>query len=439
MRDSEINERFKKGEPRAIPGAVATTLFFLLLSGPPTFRVRDPEASLEGQIDLAVLVQVLVYIAAGIWILVQLRKRETRHELFLSIALTHKLSIVVILCLLISTVESAAPALTLFKVYQLSTLFLFAWIFVRHYGIEATYDRLLIGNLVLCAALAVAVFAASDLVVEMSETGAWRLRGTGVADAASVTVFAIILLMTTRRNISKPFVALLVAFCGVLLFFSLARSAYVITAIFVGFFLTRNSKGSLLRWFLLIGVTGLALAFATGLIPLLNEFRDPSSVWTLSDRLALWGFFIAKTLLGSPWIGLGYFSGTRVLGLDFDPELGAGHSIFFDIFVGGGLIALFFFTWLVLRMCHDVYRLHRHRKNLSVFTALSLFLVVIFNDLIGSSLDMGGTALTFWILVTALPLFGKALATAKSTQVVRALSPPLAGADLGMAENQFGV
>ena len=64
-RGTRINER---------PAFLATLLFFLLFSGPPSLRLRDPLDSIEGLIDPSVMFQVSVWAAGGIWTLYQLRK-----------------------------------------------------------------------------------------------------------------------------------------------------------------------------------------------------------------------------------------------------------------------------------------------------------------------------------------------------------------------------
>src|SRR5438477_8053641 len=58
------------------PGWAVTLLFVLLFSGPPSFRIRDPEASLVGEIDYVVILRLLVTMAAAIWVLYQWRRRS---------------------------------------------------------------------------------------------------------------------------------------------------------------------------------------------------------------------------------------------------------------------------------------------------------------------------------------------------------------------------
>src|SRR5258705_11346465 len=57
------------------PGLVTVVIFILLFSGPPMFRIRDPQESLEGTIDYVVIFRLLVEIAGALWVCYQWRKR----------------------------------------------------------------------------------------------------------------------------------------------------------------------------------------------------------------------------------------------------------------------------------------------------------------------------------------------------------------------------
>jgi len=64
--------------PRSIyqqAGFAVTLVFLLIFSGPPKFRLRDPEASLRDEIDWVVILHVIVWGLAGLWVLLQIGKR----------------------------------------------------------------------------------------------------------------------------------------------------------------------------------------------------------------------------------------------------------------------------------------------------------------------------------------------------------------------------
>src|ERR1700727_3069898 len=50
------------------PTLIYRVLFFLLLSGPPKFRLRDATDSLSYTLDWVILLQVLVWGIAGCWL-----------------------------------------------------------------------------------------------------------------------------------------------------------------------------------------------------------------------------------------------------------------------------------------------------------------------------------------------------------------------------------
>ena len=89
--------------------------------------------------------------------------------------------------------------------------------------------------------------------------------------------------------------------------------------------------------------------------------------------------------------------------MEYHPRLGNGHSIFFEAFVGGGLIGLAMFIWLFLRLNLDAAWLFFHRKDSVSFAVVSLFMAVGLIGLIGGELDSGQVGFTFWFLVAALP------------------------------------
>jgi O-antigen ligase len=134
--------------------------------------------------------------------------------------------------------------------------------------------------------------------------------------------------------------------------------------------------------------------------------RDPETVFTLSGRLGLWAFLASATLTRSPWLGFGYLAGTRDLGMQYDLELGSGHSIFFDVFVGGGILSLAVFLVLVVILAVKAVKLLREKTDAISFAVGSVFLVVLLFALIGEDIDSSPFGFTFWALVTMLPLLG---------------------------------
>jgi O-antigen ligase len=378
-------------------------LFFLLLfSGPPTFRVRDTGASLYGEIDLAIIVQLLVWGLAGIWVFYNLAKMRSKNAFRLQFKAPHLIAIVLILLLGTSVFVSLAPPLTAVKVYQIAVEFLFTWIFVQRYGYDKSLNRILRGSVILCLLITIGLLVAPDFVMDISETGFFRLRG-GITGTNTVSAFAIILLLCCRRRISSIGMGISFIFFSLLQFFSLTRASWLALALvfLIAFIKRPDIRG--LKWvYATIGFCGIAL-LAGALTPL-NQLRDPDSVYDLSDRLGLWAYMTNAVLGHSPWLGLGYTAATRQLGMEFHPDFGSGHSIFFDVFIGGGIVSLAVFILLFLVLAYYLIKLLRTKRNASAFAACSLFLYILIMGSVGESIDSGPFGFTVWTLVSLLPL-----------------------------------
>jgi hypothetical protein len=386
-------------------GFIAGVLFLLLFSGPPKFRLRDPEASLYGEVDFSIVVTVVVWGLGGVWVFYQLCRAYLRKPLRLRLWFPQKVAALVILFLGASTAVSLAPEVTAFKVYQILVAFLFTLIFAEWYGVETCLNRLLLGSSLLCAVVAVTAFIAPDLVLATSETGFPRLRGQGITEAGFAATFALVLLLTTRQKLSRPFFISLGAFLSAILFLSLARVGWLALGVFFALALVKRPKIKALPWVYFFWVTA-AIGLAAGVVTKLSDMRDPETVFTLSGRLGLWAFLASATLARSPWLGFGYLAGTRDLGMQYDPELGSGHSIFFDVFVGGGILSLTVFLVLVVILVVKTVKLLREKSDAVSFAVGSVFLVVLLFAFVGEDIDSSPFGFTFWALVTMLPLLG---------------------------------
>jgi len=385
----------------------ATLLFLLIYSGPPRFRIRDGEASLRGDLDWVVVLHILVWGLAGAWVLAQTRKRDRVKLILARLQLPQKLGLAMILCLAISAVISKAPALSAFKIYQMVVSLFFMLLFVERFGPRSCLKNIFWGTCLLCGAIAICAFLAPDLVWISSDFNPdpSRLRGDLIAPTGSVAAIAIILLLTGVRRIWRVLsIALLGLFLG-LLVLSLMRTAYlVILGFFVLVLIKRPNAKSLNQLAYLAG--GLALTFyAYNWMPHLSEYRDPQTLSSLSDRIGLWRYLSDITLTHSPWIGLGYYSASRIYGPEYNPGLGTAHSMFFEILLGGGVLSFVLFTALCLLLSvYAAYVLYKSRDRLSLTIASLFFASLIFGSM-GDEIDSGPVAICFWYSVVVLPWF----------------------------------
>jgi hypothetical protein len=385
---------------REQPHFFTEILFLLLLSGPPMFRGRSPLASLNGEMDAIVIFQLLVWGLAGIWVFLQLYSYRLNDGLLPRLWLPQKLGLALVLCLCCSAPLSPSPALTMFKIYQMAVLLLFGFLFVKHYGVEACLSRLLLGYFILCLGAVIYVLIAPE-----ASLSAYRIRGDLYVPIATVTVFAIALMLANPPAASRPISLIMLGLFSTLFVLSRTRTAYVALFVFVALAIWRRPKGTFVRGFLYALGTSVVILLLAGLMPYVTQWiiRDPS--YQDLNRLGLWTELWNQVLQKSPVIGLGYVSAARILSLNHASNMGTAHSAFLEVLVGGGILS---FTVLALLCCvlvvYALTLLSRKENRLS-FAASSLLPMVLLMASGGwGELDSGPAALTFWCLAAMLPL-----------------------------------
>jgi len=380
-----------------------TILFILMLSGPPMFRGRDPLASVRGEIDTVVLIQMTVWVLAGLWTLRQLFLRRLGSRPLLPSHFPLRLGLLLMLLLAASTLVSPGPALTAFKVYQMLVMLLFPSMLVEEYGVRACLRLLLVGYAVLSLAIVVSIFVAPGLVIAGE---AARVRGDALVDTGSISVFTLIMLFTSAVELSTIPYLVLAGIDLVLLAVSRTRTAYVAFFAFLMLAILVRPAISRLRWVLGATLAAIAAIAMTGLGPATAWLvREPESISTLSDRVGLWSYLLDVLLKKSPWIGLGYYSASRVYGLEYNSNLGTAHSGWIEILVGGGFLSLAVFVLLMGAIIACAVRLlPRIKTDRFSFASCALLVAVLaFSSMGWGEFDFGPVALTFWCLVAILP------------------------------------
>ena len=311
------------------PSLAYRILFFLLLSGPPKLRLRDPSDSLAYTLDWAIMLQVIVWGIAGCCLFFD-TSHETRAETLDRPRLSslQTLSMILIGLLGVSVFFSEAPGFSAFKVYQLAVTVAFIMRFTDRFGITETLNNLFLGCGILTLADIAAAFLMPGLVFVESELGSTRFRGDLIAQTGSVSVIGLILLLTIKSDLPRmKFIFWAVVFGGVLAF-SLTRTSYLILLIFLLLALIRRPAIPILRK--IATLTLLVLPFvADALITALNEERKAEDLLTISGRLGLWSYLIETAVDKGPWLGLGYFVASRIYAPEYNPDLGTAHSAFY--------------------------------------------------------------------------------------------------------------
>jgi O-antigen ligase len=375
--------------PLQRPGIIWCVLFVLIFSGPPKFRVREGGAGVTEGLDLALIVQIGVFVAVGFYLLLEGRK--------IQLGVPQKLAVALLFTFFVSAFHSEYPAYTVFRSYQATVLFWFSASFVERFGVREHARWILWAGIVTCLLVLLCIPLNPDAVLEYSETGFPRLRGIGVASTGELASLLFVVAMAYRH----PLRWLSVLLSATLAFFSLSRAAWLSVALVMGMIALWRPKVWSLR-LSKIAIVGTALfallANASGFV---ENFREPpESMVDLTGRPVIWAFVADAVWTGSRWIGYGHSAASRVLTWDLDPGLGSAHSIFMDAFAGSGLIGLGIIVVLTLSVIGGCWRASRVSKMPDVFAVCALATVIIALGLIGGDVDTGPFAFIFWALPT---------------------------------------
>src|SRR5262245_26123413 len=115
------------------PNWFESILFLALMSGPPKFRERDPIASLAGEIDLAVMIQIGVWACGGLWVLARLYPSVLRRGVLPAVNSAQAIGALLIAALSLSLWESPGLLLTAFTLGQFTVMLGFAWVFTYRF------------------------------------------------------------------------------------------------------------------------------------------------------------------------------------------------------------------------------------------------------------------------------------------------------------------
>jgi O-Antigen ligase len=384
------------------PTLIYRILFFLLLSGPPKFRLRDATDSLSYTLDWVILLQVIVWGIAGCWLFLDTSyqtKPKTADRSRLSSLQT--LSIILIGLLGVSVFFSDSPAFSAFKVYQLGVMFAFIMRFTHRFGIAETLNNLFLGCGLLTIADIASAFLMPDLVFVRSDFELTRFRGDLIAQTGTVSVIGLILLLTIKSDLPRKQFIFWAAIFGGVLVFSLTRTSYLILLIFLILAVLRRPPIPLLRKTATMALLTLPFV-ADSLITALNAQRKVDDLLTISGRVELWTHLIETTLEKGPWFGLGYVAASRIYGPEVNLELGTAHSAFIEIYAGGGLVSLvaFLLIWAVLGWA--VLRLYLSRPGKTGFAVVGLFCAALFLNGVGGELQAEPAGFCLWCVVAAV-------------------------------------
>lgn len=402
QRISSSPDTFDDASHLSQPTLTYKILFFLLLAGPPKFRLRDATDSLTYTLDWVILLQVIVWGIAGCWLFLDTSYHPNPESAGQSrLSSLQTLSIILIGLLGVSIFFSESMGFSAFKVYQLGVMVAFIMRFTGRFGITETLNNLFLGCGILTIADIVAAFLMPALVFVPSELQTLRFRGDLIAQTGTVSVIGLILLLTIKSDLPrKKFTFWTVIFGGVLVF-SLMRTSYLILLLFLILTLLRRPPIPVLRKVATLALLTVPFV-ADSLITALNAQRKVEDLLTISGRVELWTHLIETTLAKGPWFGLGYFAASRIYGPEVNAELGNAHSAFIEIYAGGGLVSLvaFLLIWAVLGW--GVLKLYLSRPGKTGFAVVGLFCAALFLNAVGGELQGEAAGVCFWCVVAAV-------------------------------------
>ena len=394
------------------PSWFDSLLFVTLMSGPPRFRGRDPYASLTGAIDLVVIVHVAVWACGALWVLARLYPSVLRRGLVPAVNPSQAVGALFIASLMLAMPESPGLLLTAYTLGQFAVMLSFTWVFTHRFGAAACLRHLFITVSLLAVAIVTALVFAPELVAGETavETGIvigqTRIVGGHLADLGNVAVVGLVLCLCGVPPLRGPFFWVALSLFGGLLFASRTRSSYVALMAFLVIGFTQG-RGLRVRQ-LLVPLVALGFGlFVIDAMTSMSEFlvRSPESISTLSDRIPLWQHLTSTVMREAPLTGLGYYAASRVHATEYNPGLGDAHSAFFEVLVGGGLLAAALYLVLCgVLIWFSVRLLSLARDRPSAVAAVGLLSAALMSGLTqGEALHAGPMGFAFWSTTALLP------------------------------------
>lgn len=423
------------------PSLFESVLFFALASGPPRLRARDPLASLSGQVDWAVLLNLGIWGSGLAWVVVRVLDRTWHTRSRKSLTAVGFLTGALIVLLALSVVVSPARLLSGYRVAQILITVLFAREWITRFGVHRTLTHLKACLGILLVAIGAAALLAPDLVMVRG-----RLRGDLIADSGSVAVLMLVLALAydrsgapgdreglpsagglaDRDSVQKnPWSVhgVLILLAALLLVLSRGRTAMATLAVVTLLALIRNPRNRGINTLAYLAILGLFMAGILGLGVQLTDFviRERSTVMTLNQRTLLWQYTINETVRRSPWTGAGFYA-NRATTLAFNPRFGTSHSAYVEILSGGGYPSLAAFLALLITLGKRATTLLvLWGRSPAVFTTVCLFVIPVVIGLTTEAAILNGPlAFTMWMSVTLIPYVQSVCRAHEAQEIVRA-------------------
>jgi O-antigen ligase len=391
-----------------VPSWFDSLLFLALMSGPPKFRDRDPVSSLEGVIDVVVVIHIVIWICGGLWVLARLYPAAVRRGVVPSVNPAQVVGALFIASLTLSLSESPGILLTAFTVGQFAVMLGFIWVFTDRFGTSACLRHLFIGVSVLALATVALLFLSPGLVIDDTDfvLGVTRIRGDLIADTGSMAVIGLVLCLSSMPPLRGPLFWGALSLFGALLAASRTRSAYAGFLVFLALGFVHGKRLRVRKLMLPLAAIALSVFLMDTISSTVDYLvRDRETVENMSDRIPLWQHLTSVVMREAPITGMGYYAASRVVAPEYNPNLGNAHSVFFEVLVGGGILGAALYLVLCGSLIGFAVRLLRVASGQPGAVAATglLFVALTMGVTTPAALQPGPLGFAFWSLTALLP------------------------------------
>lgn len=317
-------------------GPASGVLLLMMLTGPPRLVARDPMASMRGELNGAVVLNVLGWGVAALWAFNEFNRYALKERRLPAIGLYEALAFMLPLAVAPSLIVSSSRLLSLYRLAQAAIGIAFGSFWVRRYGVARTLRLLQAGLWWLCVVSAVLYVLVPSWVVFGG-----RLFGGAFVSVSAVGSLAFAGAIAGGRQMCGRWYVPTLVLSVILIGLSQTRSAFGAILLVLLVAGVRSADVSVPRRIGLLLLGGAPIAFMLGWGERVLGFvvRDANSLSTLSDRMPLWQRTVEVVWAVNPLIGLGYFT-SRLVTLSFNDRIGGAHNVVVEVFAGAGLVGV---------------------------------------------------------------------------------------------------
>lgn len=377
-------------------------LIALIIWGPPSIRFtkRSLGATLQDptNLDLTILIQITVWLGAGIIVLFMLfRQILLKKPLLPGITKQGPARWYFIygLMAVISTIYSVFPLYTLYFSLKIVIAMMLVgyWLMLQQNSLQAVQKLLKIFYLVFLLqgmAIIILYFISPGLVGVVAGRFGYRLTGGIFADYGGSALLAGLFFLNrifygTRKHRNLYFLLYLISWYFLLL--SQTRSSITVAILFILIYVLLNDDlNKKFKWIWSFSIITVIIIWIGYFDPIVDYItRKKIAFDTLSGRTIAFSFLVERWK-ESPWIGYGFAAGVRAHLYDFvkmtTMGMGGAHDSLSKVLIDLGVIGLIpltltlIFSWKNLANLYTK-RMHYTQSEISVVLQLICLLIMV--------------------------------------------------------------